>query len=138
MTTYLLDANVVIALSVSEHEFHDAASRWLATVDSFAICPITEGALVRFILRVGEATATARAMLLKLHEHPACSFWDDDVSYLDADLTFVAGHRQVTDAYLVCLAKKHGGVVATFDSALVRNSPDGTHAILHQPVEDVR
>ncbi|WP_445548451.1 MULTISPECIES: hypothetical protein [unclassified Frankia] len=42
MTT-LLDANVLIALIVSDHVHHDAAETWLAdTAASFATCPITE------------------------------------------------------------------------------------------------
>jgi predicted nucleic acid-binding protein len=45
-------------------------------------------------------------------------FWPDDVSYLDMSTTGIVGHRQVTDAYLVLLARKHGGSVATMDRAL--------------------
>jgi predicted nucleic acid-binding protein len=30
----------------------------------------------------------------------------------------VIGHRQVTDAYLVALARRHGGHVATLDAGL--------------------
>lgn len=55
--TYLLDANVLIALTVQEHEHHARASTWAATVDRFAICPIVEGALVRFLVRLGESPA---------------------------------------------------------------------------------
>ena len=52
--TYLLDANVLIALTVAEHEHHERASTWAATVNRFAVCPIVEGALVRFLVRTGE------------------------------------------------------------------------------------
>ena len=30
----------------------------------------------------------------------------------------MVGHRQITDAYLVLLARKHGGILATMDEAL--------------------
>jgi len=42
----------------------------------------------------------------------------DDISYLDMPTTGIVGHRQVTDVYLVLLARKHGGSVATMDLAL--------------------
>jgi hypothetical protein len=32
--------------------------------------------------------------------------------------TGIAGRRQVTDAYLALLARKHGGLLATMDRAL--------------------
>ena len=38
------------------------------------------------------------------------------ISLLDAvDLTALAGHQQVTDAYLLALAAHHGGRLVTFD-----------------------
>ena len=57
--TYLLDANVLIALTVAEHEHHDRASTWAATINGFAVCPIVEGALVRFLVRTGEGVDPA-------------------------------------------------------------------------------
>ena len=43
--TALLDANVLIALVVTEHVHHDAAAEWLSTFDpGFATCPITQEA----------------------------------------------------------------------------------------------
>ncbi|HEY5858440.1 MAG TPA: PIN domain-containing protein [Aldersonia sp.] len=57
--TYLLDANVLIALTVAEHEHHERASAWAATISRFAVCPIVEGALVRFLVRTGEGIGTA-------------------------------------------------------------------------------
>jgi uncharacterized protein len=81
---------------------------------------VVEGALVRYLTRVGERAETALHVLRALHALPACEFWPDDVSYLDADLTAVRGHRQVTDAHLVSLAARHpGGILATLDEALV-------------------
>jgi predicted nucleic acid-binding protein len=52
--TALLDANVLIALVVAEHVHHDAAAEWLSASDeTFATCPITQGSLIRFLLRRG-------------------------------------------------------------------------------------
>lgn len=126
MTAYLLDANVLIALTIGEHEHHERASGWLAGVDAFALCPITEGALVRFVVRMGESAATAAAILRGVHEHPRCRFWADSTSYLETDLTRVRGHRQVTGAYLAGLAAANGGTLATLDAALAAEHPERT------------
>jgi len=45
VTTYLLDANVLIALTAHEHVHHERVSHWAAGVRHFALCPIVEGAL---------------------------------------------------------------------------------------------
>lgn len=59
MSTYLLDANVLIALVLAEHEHHDRAARWILDVEAFALCPVVQGSLVRFLLRLGETAGTA-------------------------------------------------------------------------------
>jgi predicted nucleic acid-binding protein len=57
-------------------------------------------------------------------------FWPDAVSYADADLTGVIGHRQVTDAYLVALVQAHPGAkLATMDQPLVHMYPDNAALI---------
>ena len=119
MTTHLLDANVLIALTVKEHEHHELASTWMAGVNHFALCPIVEGALVRFFVRLGESAAAAIAVLEAIRTMPSFEFWPDGVSYADADLRHVVGHRQVTDAYLLDLVRHHSGARrATLDEGL--------------------
>ena len=126
---HLLDANVLIALTVSEHEHHDRAGRWLADAVDFALCPVVEGALVRFLLRLGESSSTAAALLSRVRAHPRCQFWADDLSYGDVVLSDLIGHRQVTDAYLAALADAHGGTLATFDASLRSLRPGSTVAV---------
>lgn len=127
--TYLLDANVLIALTVAEHEHHTRAAAWLGGAGNFAVCPIVEGALVRFVLRIGERPATARLLLERIAEHPRCEFWVADLSYRDVPLHELRGHRQVTDAYLVALATRHSARLATFDRALATAQPDAVELI---------
>jgi uncharacterized protein len=127
VTTYLLDANVLIALTVAEHEHHDRASTWAAGIESFAVCPVVEGALVRFLVRTGETPSVATALLRAVHALPGGEFWPDSLSYADAGLAHVHGHRQVTDAYLVSLAAGvPGSTLATLDEGLARELPDLT------------
>jgi len=73
---------------------------------------------------MGESVATAHAVLAGVRERIRCEFWPDALSYVDADLGGISGHRQVTDTYLVALARQHGGSLATFDRALGAAHPD--------------
>jgi toxin-antitoxin system PIN domain toxin len=122
-SSHLLDANALIALTLTDHEHHQRAVSWAATADRIALCPIVEGALVRFLLRLGQSQATARALLDGLYANPRCEFWPDAISYRDADLGHVVGHRQVTDAYLAATAATRQARLATFDRALAAAIP---------------
>jgi uncharacterized protein len=127
VTAYLLDANVLIALTVAEHEHHARASDWMAGIDRFALCPVVEGALVRFLVRIGERASVATTLLRHVHALRGCEFWPDGLSYADVDLHHVRGHRQVTDAYLVSLAAaRPEAKLATLDEALARQLPETT------------
>lgn len=119
----LLDASTLIALVLAEHEHHEAAMRWARSVRRLAICPIVEGALVRTLVRLGESPVAATAVIDALRDRPGTEFWSDSLSYREIDLAAVRGHRQVTDAYLVALARSHGARLATLDRALVQAHP---------------
>ena len=123
---YLLDANVLIALTVQEHEHHERATAWASTVDRFAVCPIVEGSLIRFLVRLGEAAVAAAEVVKRIHHLPTCEFWTDSISYRDVELQHVVGHRQATDAYLVSLARAHAAVLATLDEKLATSSQSDT------------
>lgn len=117
---YLLDSNVLVALATPDHSLNQRAARWFREAPHFATCPITQGALFRFHLRAGlESTAeSAKRLLQSITALPRHEFWPDDASYVDLPEKGIIGHRQVTDAYLVLLAKRHGGFLATMDQGL--------------------
>jgi hypothetical protein len=125
---YLLDANVLIALATPEHSLNARAAAWFAKGRRFSTCPITQGALFRFHLRagVGATAESAKLLLESISSLPSHEFWPDDVSFLDMPVRGIVGHRQVTDAYLVRLARKHGGALATMDQALAAVHPQVT------------
>ena len=127
--SYLLDANAVIALVIAEHEHHARVAAWTTGVDRIALCPITEGALVRYLIRVGETAMTASKLLTLLRESPRAEFWPDSMSYVDVALEHVTGHRQVTDAYLASLATSRAARLATLDEALVRTLGEAVELI---------
>ncbi len=129
MTT-LLDANVLIALAVHEHVHHDAAIIWLAAEDGqIATCPITQGALLRMLLRRGVGAGQALEQLASIVAQPRHEFWPDGICCTDVRLAGVIGHRQVTDAYLTQLARSRAGRLATFDQGLAYLHPDVAHLV---------
>lgn len=128
---HLLDANVLIALTVEEHEHHERATTRAAGAAGLAVCPIVEGALVRFLLRLGESAATATEVVRRIHRRPSCEFWPASISYADVAMDHVHGHRQVMDAYLVGLARANAAALATLDEGLAATLPQ--HTVLLPP-----
>lgn len=118
---YLLDASALIALTVTDHTHFAAADRW-ASGKRTLVCPVAEGALVQFLIRTGKSPATIKQVLDKIRER---SDWiPDDLSYRDVDFSGITGHRQVTDTYLLELARHHGAILATFDQPLAERGGD--------------
>ncbi len=106
-----------------------SAEKWLTrTSENFATCPITEGSLVRLLIKKGQPAETAKTILSALADDPRHEFWPDTSSYRDVPMTGIIGHRQVTDAYLAHLARVRPGRLATFDAGL---------ATLHADVTDL-
>ncbi len=123
--TALLDANVLIALVVTDHSHHDAAEAWFAGSSvNFATCPITEGSLVRLLLREGQTAGAALKALDGLSQHKRHEFWPDSIPFARVEMGGVIGHRQVTDAYLAALARSNQGRLITFDKGLAATHPD--------------
>lgn len=124
----LLDVNVLIALFNEHHIHHEAAHDWFADAGDgpWATCPLTENAFVRILSdpsqragRVPLSTLADHLGRFCLDEHHV--FWPDAVSIYDDtlfDVSFLHGHRQLTDVYLLGLAVKRGGRLVTFDQSI--------------------
>lgn len=124
--TVLLDANALIAAVVTDHVHHDVVENWLEQhTEGFATCPMTQGALVRFLLRNGATATDATGVVRGLRASNRHDFWEDGVAYDEIDMRGVVGHRQVTDAYLAGLARSRAARLATLDRGL---------ALLHDDV----
>jgi uncharacterized protein len=121
----LLDVNVLVALFDAAHVHHDLAHDWFAEqrLDGWATCPLTENGFVRVLSHPAYATPAHRpsdliGRLQKLRASGHHQFWTDSVSLCDAavvEAKFLAAHRFVTDVYLLALAAKRKGCLATFD-----------------------
>lgn len=121
----LLDANLLIALLVQDHVHHEVAEQWATQrTGPFATCPVTQGSLVRLLVREGASAEEAARFLGEVLADDRHRFWPDDLGYDAVDLRAVVGHRQVTDAYLAALARAHGGRLATLDRGLAAVHPD--------------
>jgi uncharacterized protein len=127
--TFLLDANVLIALLDPAHIQHDLAHAWFGShgQEAWATCPLTENAVLRIIghARYPNSPGTPAAvapLMVSLCALPGHVFWPDDIRLLDAekiDASRLLNSSQVTDSYLLALACAHGGRLATFDRRLV-------------------
>ncbi len=130
-TPVLLDGNVLVAIADAAHIHHDCTTDWLvAGKRPFATCPITQRTLLRMLLQFKAVAdvAAAVAFLREFTAHRRHVFWADELSYLDVQWKGVMGQRQVTDAYLCALARRHGGRMATLDRGL---------AALHEDVAEL-
>jgi len=122
---HLLDVNVLVALFDPDHLHHEAAHTWFASArrSGWATCPLTENGLVRVLSNPaypGRRTTVADAVerLRMFTGSGSHVYWPDEISLLDpahVEATHLAGHREVTDAYLLALAVQHQGTLATFD-----------------------
>lgn len=131
--TPLLDVNLLIALAWPSHVHHGLAHRWFRRIqgEGWATCPLTQSGFVRVSsnrLVLPEAASPRDAVLLlrELVALPGHVFWSDDVSIADSDafsLDRLAGHRQVTDAHLLTLARRRGGRLATLDRKIATLLP---------------
>ena len=118
---WLLDGNVLVALAIDTHEFHERVHRWFdSQSESFATCAITEGTLLRLHMQLAEdrSAAAAWSMLEAIHAMPDHVFWNEGFSYRELAVAGVTGSKQVTDAWLAELARRHNAQLATLDIAL--------------------
>jgi toxin-antitoxin system PIN domain toxin len=124
----LLDVNVLVALFDPDHVHHELAHDWFADHRSagWATCPVTENGFLRVLSNpaYGRDALRPDRLVERLRKFRASGnhvFWTDSVSLSDGrlfNLTLAPGFRQVTDVYLLGLARKMRGCLATFDRAI--------------------
>jgi len=120
----LLDVNALVALAWDTHVHHGAVAAWFDDrIGPWATCPVSEAGFVRIssnpkALAGALSVDEARSVLRDLCEAGEHQFLINDVSLLDTDAPPIAGHRQVTDALLLTVARRAGVPLVTFDTAL--------------------
>lgn len=124
---HLLDVNVLLALSLSNHQHHDHAGEWFEGGVEWATTPLTESGYLRLMSNpavVGYTIAVPAVLdaLREMRTTAGHAFLADDSSLADPmiGLAPLAGTKQVTDFHLLNLAARNGLSFATFDGALLR------------------
>jgi toxin-antitoxin system PIN domain toxin len=127
----LLDVNALVALAWDSHIHHVAIRAWFAAnrEDGWATCSVTESGFVRVssnpkVLPSPISVDAARGVLAGLRRAGDHRFLPNDVSLVDDDVPRILGHRQVTDAVLLTLVRRHGTRLVTFDAAIVELAGD--------------
>jgi uncharacterized protein len=122
----LLDVNALVALAWDSHVHHARMRAWFAENGSggWATCPLTESGFVWVssnpqVLPAVIGIDAARAVLSALRARDAHRFLTDDVSLGDSDVPAITGHRQVTDAHLLTLARRRGVRLVTFNAGVL-------------------
>jgi toxin-antitoxin system PIN domain toxin len=126
--TALLDLNILTALLWPAHEHHEAAHRWFHARPnaSWATCALTQLGFVRLVSnpafsRDALSPSAGLALLAANLSHANHEFWTETLQLPAAIKGMepgLRGHRQLTDAYLLALASRRKGVLATFDRGL--------------------
>ncbi|MFZ0240993.1 MAG: TA system VapC family ribonuclease toxin [Desulfobacterales bacterium] len=123
MKIFLLDINLLLALTDPMHVHHKPSHQWFDATghQGWATCPITENGFVRIAShpnypnRPGDVSSVL-SILHKVCKSPGHHFWTEDLSIVNIlESDSVITHAQITDVYLLGLAVQKNGMFATLD-----------------------
>jgi len=122
---YLLDVNVLIALTQSDHAHHKAVTQWfdLPNLD-WGMCAFSEAGFLRISTNPKVSNLTmeeATEILVSLVAHSGHRFWPISASWTSVTAPFserIFGHKQITDAYLLGIAIQENGILVTLDKRI--------------------
>jgi uncharacterized protein len=124
----LLDVNVLLALAWPNHQFHAAATRRLEPArERWATCALTQLGFVRLssnpaAVTTAKTPAEAARLLALMVRDPLHVYLKSLRAPSDGPCIRVferiLGSKQVTDAYLLSLARQHSAKLMTFDARL--------------------
>lgn len=135
---YLLDVNVWIALLDEAHVHHLHALAFIEQKNlKIASCPLVENGVIRVLNLPGYSKFGPVGFDRVSHKlREICAdmdheFWPDSVSLRTdglIDWSRVMGHNQITDIYLLALAKTNRGSLATLDHRVALSTVLGATA----------
>ena len=121
---YLLDVNILIALTETEHVHHPMVMKWFNSPGlDWGLCAFSEAGFLRLTTNSRSGSNTVEEsidVLAILESHPGYRYWPITVGWLTLAAPFrerIYGHQQITDAYLLGLAIKENGILVTLDKA---------------------
>ncbi len=140
---YLLDVNVLVALTSRQHIHHAMVTNWFyaSSQIEWRICAFTEAGFLRNATaqRPGQITMTeATAVLQQLARHPGYRYLPITADWQTLCSPFfkrLYGTKQVTDAYLLGLAVREELILVTMDKAMMHlaGKEHSQHVLLLQP-----
>lgn len=118
--SHLLDVSFLLACGWSSHAQHSSARAWLERQSAFATSPLAELGFIRVSMSPGyrASFADAQAALANITSRRQARWVNADLPA--ARLPPLASHADVTDAYLIELARAHGLRLATLDDGLCK------------------
>jgi toxin-antitoxin system PIN domain toxin len=129
----LLDVNVLLALAWPNHQFHVIATRRLErSKGRWATCALTQLGFIRLssnpvVVGVPKSPWEAASLLALLAQDPHHFYLDSlpppTTRQFLRGFEQIHGSKQVTDSYLMTLAKQNQARLVTFDSRLASFSP---------------
>jgi uncharacterized protein len=122
----LPDVNVLLALAWPNHQFHAVAVRTLgASTDRWATCALTQLGFVRLssnpaVSPAAKSPSEAAALLEAMTGDALHVYLESLPSPVQCRREFekILGAKQVTDAYLLALARHYHATFVTFDKKL--------------------
>lgn len=143
--TDLLDVNLLVCLAWPNHVHHRPARRWFRarSQQPWATTPVTESGFVRVssnraAIPTAVSPSEALQLLTRIRQVDGHVFLPDDVECVVGDsqapASRVVGHRQVTDAHLLAVARRHGARLATLDRGVAAMAGDKGRDVVLVPV----
>jgi hypothetical protein len=133
----LLDVNVLVALLVHEHQHHEMAVDWFSKAASagWATCTVTELGVIRVCAQLPGTKwppeATADRLLMMIVTNREHVWWPSAISpAVLPEVRSAETGKQVTDRYLLGMARRNRGQLVTFDRALATTGGDAVICLL--------
>ncbi|HEV2195353.1 MAG TPA: TA system VapC family ribonuclease toxin [Candidatus Acidoferrum sp.] len=124
---FLLDVNVLVAICVVQHEFHERVATWMnqsarSGKAELITCAVTELGFLRVLAQAPSYSFTVEHGIellsrLKSSKEYRFGFLPDELG-IDQLPRWVKGPKQITDGHLAELAKTHGATLATLDEGI--------------------
>jgi len=123
----LLDVNVLLAVCMRDHEFHQRTTLWAKRSinqngDTLASCALTELGFLRILLQshwYGFSITQGKTLLAELKNTPKLDWvFLEDRHGANELPRWVKSPKQITDGHLLGLARAHGGTLATLDKRI--------------------
>lgn len=140
----LLDINVLVALAWPTHSCHEAAHGWFERHrgEGWASCSATQSGFVRIccsrkVVTEAMTPVEAIAAMERSAGQPEHQFWPmhDQVGAMEPEMMVrIMGPGQMSDAVLLDLAIKRGGLLSTFDRKIQHLLPRASRLSAHLEV----